>query len=170
MENELRPFWNIAMGSQTSRWVLYNIAVCFAIYWTGNIILWYPWSVNANLGIAMMLTIMPLFWGLGIYLCLIHYNGKTILLGSALTALTMLISSVILDYIFFGLIRGAWNDLYKPTTFYGYAFLTLLPFIELFLFKKIILKKKRDILAKDFVPIVIAGLTSLIIQIIIVIN
>ena len=79
------------------KWILYNLTVGFALYWTGNIMLWYPWSVNANFGIAMMLTIMPLFWGLGIYLCLIHYSGENIIVASALTALTMLISSVILD-------------------------------------------------------------------------
>jgi hypothetical protein len=152
------------------KWLLYNLTVGFALYWTGNIILWYPWSVNANLGIVMMLTIMPLFWGLGIYLCLIRYSGENIIVASALTALTMLISSVILDYIFFGLIRGALNELYKPTTFYGYGFLILLPFIELLLFKKIILRKKRDILVKDFVSTGIVGCTSFIVQIMIVIN
>ncbi len=152
------------------KWLLYNLTIGFALYWTGNIILWYPWSVNANFGIAIMLTIMPLFWGLGIYLCLVRYNGRNILVGSVLTSLVMLISSVIFDYIFFGLIRGAWNDLYKPTTFYGYCFLALLPFIELLLFRKRILRKKRNIFIKDFFSIGIIGLTSLIFQIIILIN
>ncbi len=152
------------------KWLFYNLTVGFALYWTGNIILWYPWRINANLGITMMLTIMPLFWGWGIYLCLIRYKGKNILAGSALIALSMLISSVIMDYIFFGLIRRTMNDLYKPTTFYGYGFLAMLPFIELLLFRKLLLRKKRNILIRDFVPISITGLTSFIIQIIIVIN
>lgn len=152
------------------KWLFYNLTVGFALYWTGNIILWYPWRINANLGITMMLTIMPLFWGWGIYLCLIRYKGKNILAGSALIALSMLISSVIMDYIFFGLIRRTMNDLYKPTTFYGYGFLAMLPFIELLLFRKPLLRKKRNILVRDFVPIGIIGLTSFIIQIIIVIN
>ncbi len=152
------------------KWLFYNLTVGFALYWTGNIILWYPWRINANLGITMMLTIMPLFWGWGIYLCLIRYKGKNILTGSALIALSMLISSVIMDYIFFGLIRRTMNDLYKPTTFYGYGFLAMLPFIELLLFRKPLLRKKRNILVRDFVPIGIIGLTSFIIQIIIVIN
>lgn len=152
------------------KWLFYNLTVGFALYWTGNIILWYPWRINANLGITMMLTIMPLFWGWGIYLCLIRYKGKNILAGSALISLSMLISSVIMDYIFFGLIRQALNDLYKPTTFYGYGFLAMLPFIELLLFRKLLLRKKRNILVRDFVPIGIIGLTSFIIQSIIVIN
>lgn len=152
------------------KWILYNLTVGFALYWTGNIILWYPWSVNANLGIAMMLTIMPLFWGLGIYQCLIRYSGKNIVVAGIFTALTMLVSSIILDYIFFGLIRGAWNDLYKPTTFYGYGFLVLLPFIDLLLFKKNILRKRRNILVKDFIFLGIVGCTSLIIQLIILMN
>ena len=152
------------------KWLLYNLTIGFALYWTGNIILWDPWSISANLGIAMMLTIMPLFWGFGIYLCLIRYNGKNILAGSAFTSLTMVVSAIILDYFFFGILRGAWNDLYKPTTFYGYGFLALLPFIELLLFRKVILRKKRNILGKDFISIGIIGSTSLIIQIILVIN
>jgi hypothetical protein len=152
------------------KWLLYNLTVGFALYWTGNIILWYPWSVNVNFGIALMLTIMPLFWGLGIYLCLIRFRGENIVVACALTALTMLISSVILDYIFFGLIRGAMNDLYKPTTFYGYGFLILAPFIELLLIKKILLRKRRNILVKDFVSIGMVGCTSFIIQILIVIS
>ncbi|OQY76058.1 MAG: hypothetical protein B6D44_00245 [Ignavibacteriales bacterium UTCHB2] len=146
------------------KWLLYNLTICFALYWTGNIILWYPWSLNAKLGIAMMLTIMPLLWGFGIYMCLIRYNGRNILVGSALTSSIMLINAVIFDFIFFGLIRGAFNDLYKPATFYGYAFIVLLPFIVLLFFRKRILRKKQNISIKDFVISGIIALTSLIIQ------
>jgi len=152
------------------KWLLYSLVVAFTLYWTGNIILWYPWNINANLGITMMLSVMPLLWGFGIYLCLIHYNGKNLLHGCTLAALIMVVSSVILDYIFFGLIRRAWDDLYKPTTFYGYGFLAVLPFIEFLLFKKIILKNKRKILAKNFILLGIVSLISVIIQTIIVIN
>ena len=152
------------------KWLLYNFAVAFTFYCAGNIILWFPWSINANLGIAMMLSVMPLFWALGIYLCLIRYNGKNLLIGCALTALIIVVGSVILDFLFFGLIREAWSDLYKPTTFYGYSFLAVLPFIEFFLFKKIILRKKRNILAKDFIPLGIMSLVSVIIQTIILVN
>jgi len=152
------------------KWLLYSFAVAFTFYCAGNIILWFPWSNNANLGIAMMLSVMPLLWAFGMYLCLIHYNGKSLLIGCVLTALIMIVSSVILDFIFFGLIREAWNDLYKPTTFYGYGFLAVLPFIEFFLFKKIILRKKRNILNKDFIPLGIVSLVSIIIQTIILVN
>jgi len=152
------------------KWLLYNFAVAFAIYWTGNIILWFPWSISTNLGIAMMLSVMPLLWAFGMYLCLIRYNGKNLLTGCALTALIMVISSVILDFVFFGLIREAWNDLYKPTTFYGYGFLAVLPFIEFFLLRKVILRKKRNILAKDFIPLGIVSLVGIIIQTIILVN
>jgi hypothetical protein len=138
-------------------WILYTLTVAFALYWVGNLILWFPWSINENLGIGLMFTIMPLLWGVGIYLCLIHYNGRNILIGSVLTTLIMVMSSVISDYIFFGLIRGAWNDLYKPTTFYGYVFLALIPFIERLSFQKLINIKKRQIRTNDFFLIGILG-------------
>jgi len=152
------------------KWILYNLIVAFTIYWTGNIILWYPWSTNESLGITLMLTLMPLLWGYGIYQCLIRYKGKNIIIGSVFTALIMLVSSVILDYIFFGLIRGVFYDLYKPTTFYGYGFLVTLPFIEFLILKKMILKNKRSIVFKDFVLWGTVGLTSLVIQIILLLD
>ena len=149
------------------KWFLYNFAVAFTFYCTGNIILWFPWSINENFGIAMMLSVMPLFWAVGMYLCLVRYNGKKLLTGCILTALIMVVSSILLDCIFFGLIREAWNDLYKPTTFYGYGFLVALPFVEFFLFKKMILRKTRNILTKEFIPLGIVSLISIIIQTII---
>ena len=152
------------------KWLVYSFAVAFTFYCAGNIILWFPWNINDNLGIAMMLSIMPLFWAFGMYLCLIRYNGETLLTGCVLTALIMVVSSILLDFIFFGLIREAWNDLYKPTTFYGYGFLAVLPFVEFFLFEKKILRKKRNILAKDFIPLGIVSLVSVIIQTIVLIN
>ena len=155
---------------EMKKWLLYSFAVTFTFYCAGNIILWFPWSINANLVIAMMLSVMPLFWAFGMYLCLIRYNGENLLTGCALTALIMVVGSVILDFLFFGLIREAWNDLYKLTTFYGYGFLAVLPFIEFFLFKKMILRKNRNILAKDFIPLGIVSLVSIIIQTIILIN
>lgn len=56
---------------ENSKWLLYNLTVAFSLYWSGNLLLWFPWSINANLGIGLMLTIIPLLWGIGIYYCLI---------------------------------------------------------------------------------------------------
>ena len=151
-----------------TKWIFYSITVVFAIYWVGNLILWYPWSINPNLGIVLMLTLMPIIWGVGIYLCLIRYNGKNLFTGGFITSLIMLTCAVVMDYVFFGLIRGAFNDLYKPTTFYGYGFLLLLPFIELLILKKVIIKKRRTIITEDFITTGAIGLACLVIQIVLI--
>ena len=133
-------------------------------------ILWFPWSVNPNLGIAMMMSVMPLLWAFGAYLCLIHHTGDKLLMGCSLTALIFVAVSVILDFIFFGLIRQAWNDLYKPTTFYGYGFLAVLPFIECLIFKRRISVKRHVAIRKNFVILGIVSVVSVAVQAIILLN
>jgi hypothetical protein len=146
---------------ENTKWLLFNLTVAFSLYWTGNLLLWFPWSINANLGIGLMLTIMPFLWGIGIYYCLISYTGKKILTGAIINSTIMLVSAVVSDYIFFGLIRGAMVDLYQPTTFYGYGFLILMPFLELLIFKKLINKKRYPLTARSFISSGAIGLFSL---------
>ena len=153
---------------ENTKWLLFNITVVFAIYWAGNLLLWFPWSIDANLGIGLMLTIMPLLWGFGIYHCLIRYKGEKVLTGVIINSIIMLVIAVVSDYIFFGLIRGAMDDLYQPTTFYGYVFLTIMPFLELLFFKKLIIKKKCLLTAKSFISFGAIGLLSLLILIAII--
>ncbi len=153
---------------ENTKWLIYNLTVAFSLYWAGNLILWFPWSMNANLGIGLMLTVMPLLWGFGIYHCLIRYNGQKILTGVIYNSIIVLIIAIVADYLFFGLIRGAMNDLYQPTTFYGYGFLVTMPFLELLFFKKRITRKRRSITAKDFISVGAIGLISLLILIAII--
>ena len=148
---------------EKTKWLLYNLTVAFSIYWAGNLILWVPWSINANLGIGLMLTIMPLLWGIGIYHCLIRYKGRKVLTGVIINSIIMLVVAVVADYIFFGLIRGAMDDLYQLTTFYGYGFLIIMPFLELLFFKKLIIRKKCSITANNFISVGAIGLISLLI-------
>jgi len=153
---------------ENAKWLLYNLTVAFSIYWAGNLILWFPWSINANLGIGLMLTMMPLLWGIGIYNCLIRYNGHKILTGVILNSIITLMIAVVADYLFFGLIRGAMDDLYQPTTFYGYGFLVAMPFLELLFFRKLIVKKKRQIKTNDFILIGMLGAICLLTLIVII--
>jgi hypothetical protein len=150
---------------ENTKWILYNLTVVFALYWAGNLLLWFPWSINANLGIGLMLTIMPLLWGFGIYHCLIRYKGEKVLTGGIINSIIMLVVAVVSDYIFFGLIRGAMDDLYQPATFYGYGFLTIMPFLELLFLKKLIIKKRRQLTARSFISFGAIGLFSLLILI-----
>ena len=153
---------------ENTKWLLYNLTVAFTLYWAGNLFLWFPWSINANLGIGLMFTIMPLFWGIGIYHCLIRYKGEKVLTGVIINSIIMLVSAVVSDYIFFGLIRGAMDDLYQPSTFYGYGFLVAIPFIELLFFRKLISKNKRQIKTNDFVLIGMLGAICLLALIVII--
>jgi len=150
------------------KWLLLNLTVSFSFYWIGNLILWFPWSINPNLGITLMLTVAPLLWGIGIYYCLIRYPGDKLIKGAIINSLILLINAVIEDYIFFGLIRKATHDLYQPTTFYGYAFLMTIPFIEIIIFKNLIIRQKRQIKANNFSLFGILGAVCLVILIVII--
>jgi hypothetical protein len=147
------------------KWLLFNLTVAQTLYWSGNLFLWFPWSINANLGIGLMFTIMPLMWGIGIYNCLIRYKGEKVLTGAIINSIIILVSAVVSDYLFFGLIRVAMVDLYQPSTFYGYGFLIIMPFLELLFFKKIIIKKRRPLTAENFITCGLIGLFSLLILI-----
>ncbi|MGE5456792.1 MAG: hypothetical protein ACM3RX_00395 [Methanococcaceae archaeon] len=153
---------------ENTKWLLCNLTVAFSLYWAGNLLLWFPWSSNANLGIGLMLTIMPLLWGIGIYYCLIRYKGEKILTGVIINSIIMLVSAVVSDYIFFGLIRGALDDLYQPATFYGYGFLIIMPFLELLFFKKLIIKKRCLFTTDNFISAGAIGLFSILILIAII--
>ena len=124
------------MMKSDSAWIIYNFLVAFSFYWAANLLLWIPWSIDPKLGIAMMLTIAPFLWGLGVYLCLARFPGEKMLTGEAYNASILIVVAVVMDYIFFGLIRDAMQELYHPTTFYGYGFLVALPFIEMLIFKR----------------------------------
>lgn len=153
---------------ENTKWLLFNLTVAFSLYWTGNLLLWFPWSINANLGIGLMLTLMPLLWGFGIYNCLIRYKGEKVLNGAIIISIIMLVCAVVSDYIFFGLIRGAMDDLYQPATFYGYGFLIIIPLLELLFFKKLIIKKRYPLTGYSIISLGAIGLFSLLILIAII--
>ena len=85
-----------------------------------------------------------------------------------INSVIILVNAVIEDYIFFGLIRGAMKDLYRPGTYFGYGFLAAIPFIELLFFRKLIIKKKRQIETNDFIMIGMLGAICLLTLIVII--
>src|SRR5690242_19329879 len=97
----------LKMKSYTSKWILYNLIVCFAVYWLSNLILWYPWSINETLGQILMLTVNPLLWGLASYSCIIRYPKESVINGVFLNGLLFLIEAIVSDLIFFVVIRNA---------------------------------------------------------------
>ncbi|MCU4154565.1 hypothetical protein J1N10_01170 [Carboxylicivirga sp. A043] len=140
-----------------NKWLLYNLTVGFTVYWLSNLILWFPWSVNATLGMSLMLTVSPVIWFFSSFLCIRTYPGKNSMVAAAYNSLIFLVLAVIMDYIFFGLIRKAMEDLYHPTTFYGYGFVACLPFIVVLAFKKRIEKQKRESYPSDFIKAGLIG-------------
>ena len=142
------------------RWLLFDALVAFSFYWAANLLLWLPWSIDPTLGMVLMLSVAPFLWGLAVYLCLIRYTGEKLLRGAFYTSLILLGMAVVMDYLFFGLIRGAMEELYHPTTFYGYGFLIVLPYLGWFIFRKSIEHKKREAGHKDFIRVGTFGLLS----------
>jgi hypothetical protein len=138
-------------------WIIYNLLVAFAFYWLSNVILWYPWSYSTSLGMTIMLTLNPIIWGYAIYNILIRYKGKSKIIGALICASAMVFVAAIVDFIFFGIIRGALKELYHPTTFYGYGFVFFLPFLEMLIFKKRIRESSTILSRKDFTNMAVLG-------------
>ena len=113
-----------------------------------------------------MLSLAPFLWGLGVYFCLIRYPGGNIVQGALHNALIFIAMATAMDYIFFGLIRGAMEELYHPTTFYGYGFLIVLPFIEVLIFKKHLKRVEKNTSKRDFFRMGLLGLVALLLVIV----
>lgn len=127
-------------------------------YWASNLILWFPWSYNATLGITLMLTLGVALWAFSTFLALITYPKAQLIKGALIIALVFLLISVFMDYIFFGLIRNAMEELYHPTTFYGYGFLLVWPVILALIFKRKILEHKKTTTNSDIIKAALFGL------------
>jgi hypothetical protein len=150
------------------KWILYTSFLGFAVYWASNLLLWFPWSYSTALGMTLMLTVAPILWAYVILLTLKSYPKMDLLKGALIIAVIFLLLAVIMDYIFFGLIRNAMDELYHPTTLYGYGFLLAFPFILAILFKRKILGRKKmainsDVLKAGIVGLICFGAVSLII-------
>lgn len=141
-----------------NKWFFYNLTIGFAVYWMSNLILWFPWSINPMLGMTLMLTVSPIIWIISTFLCIRTFPKKNIIIGAFYNSLIFLVWAAVMDYVFFGLIRNAMEQLYHPTTFYGYGFVASMPFIVALGFRKIIEKKKRDVCQSDFIKAGIIGL------------
>ena len=152
-----------------SKWLLYNITLAFAVYWASNLLLWFPWSYSTWLGITLMLTVTPVFWASAIFLCLKTFPGKNIWSSAIYSSIVFVLLAVVLDYFFFAIIRGAKEELYHPTTFYGYGFVVVLPFIMTSVFKRRIIRLKKDTTSTAFIKAGAVGLFCLAVLVAIII-
>ena len=143
------------------KWIIHTVVLGFTAYWASNLLLWFPWSYNSTLGITLMLTVAPVLWAYVIYLALKTYPKSDLIKGALIIALILLLLAVVMDYIFFGLIRNAMEELYHPTTFYGYGFLLVWPLILAFIFKKRISERKKTTTNSNVIKAGIIGLICL---------
>lgn len=151
----------MGVNRQVNRqWTFFTLLTAMTIYWTVNLILWFPWSISTVLGMTLMLTVAPFIWAFGVFQCLKKYQGQNLIIGAILTSSLYILVAVIADYIFFGIIRNAMKELYHPTTFYGYFFLISLPFILTLIFPKK-LKNKENIKRQDFIKYGALGVLSI---------
>lgn len=145
-----------------NKWILYTAILGFAVYWASNLLLWFPWSYSTTLGMTLMLTLAPVLWAYVIVLALRSYPKMELLRGALIVAVIFLLLAVVMDYLFFGLIRNAMDELYHPTTLYGYGFLAAFPFILAFLLKRKILGRKKMATTRDILKAGISGLFCLV--------
>ena len=97
-----------------------------------------------------MLTVNPVFWGVGIYVCLACESGVRNLMKKALLlALIAVGISLLSDYLFFAVYMKS-KDVWHITTFYGYAWLAVLAFGEALLLKKKLMAKLYPVTKRLF--------------------
>lgn len=113
----------------------YTVLMTLLLYWLSNLILWVPWSISPLWGMTLMLTLNPLIWGVGEYACLMRFPGQHEWKNTLAVSLIMVGLSVISDYLFFDVALHS-NDVWHPTTFYGYAFVGTLPFVIRLMFRR----------------------------------
>lgn len=137
------------LNKQTSQlWWMASTLMMLCLYWLSNVVLWVPWSHNPQLGMVLMLTVNPVFWAAGIYVCLAHENREESLMKKAsVLALLAIGISLISDYLFFAVYLGS-KDVWHITTFYGYAWLAVLTFGEVLLLKKKLIARQYAVTPK----------------------
>jgi len=144
-------------------WLIYTFFLGFAAYWASNLLLWFPWSYSTTLGITLMLTLAPVIWAYSTFLALKTYPGKNLLKAALLVSLIFIFLAVVMDYIFFGVIRNAMEQLYHPTTFYGYGFLLLLPVVLALIFRNRMVRTGKQINNAAILKAVLSGVFCLVI-------
>jgi len=81
--------------------------------------------------------------------------------GAWIIAIIFLLLGMGMDYVFFVLIRNVKEDLYQPTTFYGYAFLVAWPIILAYLFGGKIKSRKKTATKRGVIRAIVSGLICL---------
>ncbi|MFB6341894.1 hypothetical protein ACE1ET_09230 [Saccharicrinis sp. FJH62] len=149
------------LDKQYLRWVQMVQWEAFSLYWMSNLILWFPWSFSPHLGMILMLTSGTFIWTWGSFHALRRFPGELLYKAALIVAILFVSISVFMNYIFFDVIRNGAEDLYQPTTYYGYAFVAAVPFLEVLILKNR-LQLKKLVLKKGLILYGAPGIISII--------
>ena len=141
-------------------WWPFTILMIACLYWLSNVVLWIPWSYSPELGMILMLTVNPVFWGVGIYSCLACTGGVDNWLKKALIVSLIAVGISLLSYYLFFAVLMKSKDVWHITTFYGYAWLVILSFAEALLFRKR-LERRQFAATSNLLLMLISGLLVL---------
>ena len=136
---------------EETNWIIYVLTLAFAVYWFSNLFLWYPWSYDTELGMTLMLTVSPIVWSYVFYLAFRSYPRADITRAIIIVTPIFIVLATAMDFIFFGVIRQAMEELYHPTTLYGYGFLLVWPSIIALVFRKAITRSKSKASRKTII-------------------
>ena len=127
---------------QHQLWWIFTVLTVMCLYWLSNIVLWVPWSHSPRLGMLLMLTVNPLFWGIGIYACLSCGSNAGNLMKKAFVCIIGCCGNIFYFRIFcFLSVCMESKDVWHITTFYGYAWLVILALGEAFFLRKSLLAR-----------------------------
>lgn len=151
-------------------WWASTALTIMCLYWLSNVVLWMPWRYNPQLGMGMMLTVNPIFWGVGLYSCLACEGGARSLVRKAMWVSLIAVGiSLISDFLFFAVYMGS-KEVWHITTFYGYAWLVVLTFAEALLLRKRLMDKRQVATKKRLLILASCLLLLWILQILFVCN
>lgn len=111
--------------------LLFILLIGLAPYWLMNATVWIPWVfLSKTVGITIMVTSAPIFWGYASYYCYKHIEKQYWKLEQWLISIIFLIASVLSDLFFFYIWRNlSFDELYHPSTFASYGLIVIMPFI-----------------------------------------
>ena len=105
-----------------------------------------------------MLTVSPIIWAIASFYSLKTTPLRNLYFAALINGVVFLFMSVVSDYLFFGLIRNAIDKLYHPTTFYGYGFVTFLPFLITLFMGRLVRERHSKLTSMDFIRPILAGI------------
>jgi len=117
-------------SSSPGRKVLFIALLGLAPYWFMNATVWIPWIFSRTLGLILMVTMVPILWGVATLFCLKHFAFDDWKRETWRVASIFLLASVVSDIFFFLIWRGLpTSELYHWTSLTSYGMVFVIPFV-----------------------------------------